>query len=471
MFDLNLYANNIVVETEQGKKMTYAQLKEDTDSIAAEMEPRRFTFCLCENTIGSFVGYVAFMTHNIPSVLLDASKDSSVIGSLIEHYKPTYIWRPKNNEIPHQVRDEGRPSEIVCEYEDYVLVKTGYEGYEIHPDVLLCLTTSGTTGSPKLVKLTEENLRSNAESIAEYLKITEKERAITSLPMYYSFGMSVINSHLIKGATLLLTDKAVIQREFLNFLKEGKATSIAGVPYTYEMLRRLRFLKMDLLELKTMIQAGGKLNANIVKEYVEAAQASGKEFIVMYGQTEAAPRMSYLPFDKALEKYASIGIAIPGGKLSVRDVNDKEIIIPDIDGELIYEGPNVCMGYAECIEDLSKGDENHGVLHTGDVARFDSDGYFYITGRMKRFVKVWGNRCNLDATEQLVKAITTSCACVGVDDKITVFVTQEGLDEKIKNYLVDKTGLNIRAFEVKVLSEIPTLPSGKLDYQTMQIMI
>lgn len=466
MFDLDIFANNIAVETEQGEKLTYAQLKADADSIAAEMEPRKFIFCLCENTLGSFVGYVAFMTHNIPTVLLDASKDSSVIDLLIEHYRPSYIWKPKNCHT-----DITDYTDIILTYEDFELVKTEYDGYEIHPDVLLCLTTSGTTGSPKLVKLTEENLRSNAESIAEYLKITEKERAITSLPMYYSFGMSVINSHLIKGATLLLTDKAVIQREFLNFLKEGKAMSIAGVPYTYEMLRRLRFLKMDLPELKTMIQAGGKLNANIVKEYVEAAQASGKEFIVMYGQTEAAPRMSYLPFDKALEKYASIGIAIPGGKLSVRDVNDQEITIPDTDGELIYEGPNVCMGYAECIEDLAKGDENHGVLHTGDVARFDSDGYFYITGRMKRFVKVWGNRCNLDATEQLVKAITTSCACVGVDDKITIFVTTEGLEDKIKNYLIDKTGLNIRAFDVKVVETIPTLPSGKLDYQTMQSWI
>lgn len=466
MFDLGKYANNIAVETEQGKKLTYSQLKQEADKIAEVMEPRKFTFCLCENTIGSFVGFVTFLIHNIPTVLLDASKDSSVIGLLRDYYKPSYIWKPKNSHT-----DIADYTEVVLSYEDYELVKTEFDGYEIHPDVLLCLTTSGTTGSPKLVKLTEKNLRSNAESIAEYLNISERERAITSLPMYYSFGMSVINSHLIKGATLLLTDKAVIQREFLNFLKEGKATSIAGVPYTYEMLRRLRFLKMDLPDLKTMIQAGGKLNANIVREYVEAAQANGKEFIVMYGQTEAAPRMSYLPFDKAIEKYASIGIAIPGGKLSVRDVNDIEITTPDTDGELIYEGPNVCMGYAECIEDLAKGDENNGVLHTGDVARFDGDGYFYITGRMKRFVKVWGNRCNLDATEQLVKAITTSCACVGVDDKITVFVTHEGLDEKILSYLVDKTGLNVRAFDVRVIPEIPTLPSGKLDYQTMQKMI
>lgn len=462
LFELEKFARNTAVETEHGLKLTYGELEKTARYVTAQMETRKLTFCLCENTIGSLVGYVAFMTHIIPTVLLDASKNIDIIEGLIDHYQPQYVWCPTHRKAELSV---GIP---VCEYEDYTLLQVGKPDYEIHPDVLLCLTTSGTTGSPKLVKLTEGNLRSNAESIAEYLHITETERAITSLPMYYSFGMSVINSHLIKGATLLLTDKAVIQREFLTFLKEGRATSIAGVPYTYEMLRRLRFLKMDLPELKTMIQAGGKLNANIVKEYVESAQQTGKEFIVMYGQTEAAPRMSYLPFEKAIEKYASIGIAIPGGKLSVRDVNDQEIQIPDVDGELIYEGPNVCMGYAECIADLATGDENHGVLHTGDVARFDRDGYFYITGRMKRFVKVWGNRCNLDATEQLVKAITTSCACVGVDDKITIFVTKEGLETQIKDFLVEKTGLNVRAFEVRVIEAIPTLPSGKLDYQLMK---
>lgn len=465
LFDLLKYRNNRAVETENGNSYTYEDLHGVAEAVVSGLKPRRLTFCLCENTMGSLAGYVGLMNAGMPTVLLDGSKDIGIIRTLAEHYLPQYIWMPTR-----RIAELGKGAPIKS-YEDYTMLQWADEEYEIHPDMLLCLTTSGTTGSPKLVKLTERNLKSNAEAIAEYLKITEKERAITSLPMYYSFGMSVINSHLIKGATLLLTDKAVIQRDFLNFLKEGRATSIAGVPYTYEMLRRLRFLKMDLPNLKTMIQAGGKLNANIVKEYVENARQTGKEFFVMYGQTEAAPRMSYLPFDKALEKYASIGIAIPGGKLSVRDVNDQEITQPDVDGELIYEGPNVCMGYAECIEDLEKGDENHGVLHTGDVAKFDSDGYFYITGRMKRFVKVWGNRCNLDATEQLVKSITTNCACVGVDDKITVFVTEVGLDDKIKTFLVDKTGLNIRAFEVKVIENIPTLPSGKLDYQTMQKMI
>ncbi len=462
LFDLLRFSANTAVKSESGLTMNYVDLDVAARSVTSQLECRRLTFCLCDNTIGSFVGYVGLMNANMPTVLLDGSKDIDIIKGLISHYRPQYVWCPSKRKM------EFPNATYVCEYADYIMLQLSEQDYEIHPDVLLCLTTSGTTGSPKLVKLTEGNLKSNAESIADYLDITEMERAITSLPMYYSFGMSVINSHLIKGATLLLTDKAVVQREFLTFLKEGGATSIAGVPYTYEMLRRLRLFRMDLPDLKTMIQAGGKLNADIVKEYVENARQTDKKFIVMYGQTEAAPRMSYLPFEKAIEKYSSIGIAIPGGKMSVRDSYDNEITQPNTDGELIYEGPNVCMGYAECVEDLAKGDENHGTLHTGDVARFDKDGYFYITGRMKRFVKVWGNRCNLDATEQLVKAITTNCACVGVDDKITVFVTQDGLEEKIKTYLTEKTGLNTRAFSVKVLDSIPVLPSGKLDYQTLQ---
>ncbi len=465
MFTFDDYPLKTAIITESGREVTYTQLHQYADALHCHLPQRALVFCLCENSLASVIGYVAFMNHNMPSVLLDAQKDVEMVIRLIELYKPKYIWLPEK-----KVNGMNRGT-VVYSFEGYTLMEMPFDIYPIHPDLQLCLTTSGSTGSPKLVRLTERNLKSNAESIAEYLHITEEERAITSLPMYYSFGMSVINSHLIKGATLLLTDKAIIQREFLTFLKEGRATSIAGVPYTYEMLRRLRFMRMDLPDLKTMIQAGGKLNAAIAKEYIETAKSQGKQFVVMYGQTEAAPRMSYLPFEAALEKYASIGIAIPGGKLSIHDADDREIQVPNTDGELVYEGPNVCMGYADGIEDLAKGDENNGVLHTGDVAHFDEDGFFYITGRMKRFVKIWGNRCNLDATEQLVKAITTSCACVGVDDKITVFITEDGLEDRIKTYLTEKTGLNIRAFDVKVVDHIPTKDSGKLDYQKLQTMI
>lgn len=468
MFDLQKYKERIAVISDKGEQLTYGELDAQAAKFADAVKDKGLLICLCENRVGSLVGFVGCLEHHIPIVLLDGGKDPGSIKNLVGIYQPEYLWLLENRLGDYE-------GERVYEYANYVLLRMHYaneiEKPEINPELALCLTTSGSTGSPKFVRLSANNIKANAESIAEYLEIDENERPVTVLPSYYSYGVSVINSHLIKGATILMTEGTIAQREFWNFMKEQKATSIAGVPYTYEMLKMLRFMRMDLPYLKTMTQAGGKLNKDIAKQYIEFAQEKGKRFFVMYGQTEATARMSYLPLEHALDKYASIGIAIPGGKFSLIDTNGNVIEEPDVDGELIYEGPNVSLGYAESRADLATGDENHGVLHTGDVARRDADGYYYITGRMKRFVKVWGNRCNLDATEQIVKSITTSCACVGVDDKITIFVTEPGLEDAIIKLLVEKTGFNNRAFAVKVIDVIPVKSSGKLDYQMMQNMI
>ena len=422
IFDINKYGSRLAVIADDGRRLTYAELGGLVSDRAKSLQRGLLQFCLCKNTVDSIVEYLACLEAGAPVVMLDATKDAETIENLRQIYKPGIT--------------------------------------KCHPDLAVCLTTSGSTGSPKLVRLTLQNIIANAESIAEYLHIDNNERPITMLPMYYSYGLSIINSHLLKGATILLTDKSYAQREFWNFLRENEATSMSGVPYTWEMLRRLRFMRMDLPSVRTMTQAGGKLNAEIALEYIRWAKSVGKQFIVMYGQTEATARMSYLPWERAEEKYASIGIAIPGGTFSLAE-----------DGELIYQGENVSLGYAECAEDLLKGDENHGVLHTGDMARVDEDGFYYITGRKKRFVKVWGNRCNLDQVEQIVKSVTTSCACAGVDDKITVFTTTDGLEQEIKTLLSTKTGLNPVAFQVKVIDAIPVKDSGKIDYQLLQQLI
>lgn len=422
IFGIDTYKERIAIIADDGTRLTYGELAERVAARAKELQKGVLQFCLCRNSIESIVEYLACLEAGAPVVMLDATKDAETIENLRQIYMPGIT--------------------------------------KCHPDLAVCLTTSGSTGSPKLVRLTKRNILANAESIAEYLQIDENERPITMLPMYYSYGLSIINSHLLKGATILLTDKTYAQREFWNFLRENEATSMSGVPYTWEMLRRLRFTRMDLPSVRTMTQAGGKLNAEIALEYIRWAKSVGKQFIVMYGQTEATARMSYLPWEHAEEKYASIGVAIPGGKFSLAE-----------DGELIYQGENVSLGYAECAEDLLKGDENHGVLHTGDMARVDEDGFYYITGRKKRFVKIWGNRCNLDQIEQLVKPITTTCACAGVDDHITVFVTKDGLDKTIIDFLAPKTGLNPIAFVVKVIESIPVKDSGKIDYPALQEML
>lgn len=468
MFDLLRYKERTAFISDKGERLTYEDLNSVATEFANAVTEKGLLFCLCENRLGSLVGYVSCMERHIPIVLLDGSKELSGIENLMAIYQPEYIWM-----AAEKTKSVG--GETIFNYASFSLQKMHYEVElekpESNPELALCLTTSGSTGSPKFVRLSRKNILSNAESIAEYLEIDEDERPVTSLPCYYSYGLSVINSHLIKGATILLSEGTFAQREFWAFMKEQRATSIAGVPYTYEMLKMLRFFRIDLPYLKTMTQAGGKLNPAIVREYIEFAKSKGKRFFVMYGQTEATARMSYLPWEHALEKFASIGIAIPQGKFSLMDDNGNLIEESDVDGELIYEGPNVSMGYAECRADLARGDDNKGVLYTGDVARRDTDGYYYITGRIKRFVKVWGNRCNLDAVEQLAKSVTTQCACAGVDDKITIFVTESGLEEAIVRHLSTRMGLHASALSVRKIPEIPKKDTGKTDYPALQELI
>ena len=393
--------------------------------------------------------------------MLDASIDKELLSNLIKIYEPNYLWI--NDSLLFLYSDyEVKFSEC-----NYSLVQLSDKIVELNDQLALLLTTSGSTGSPKLVRLSYENIKMNAESIVNYLNLSFEDRPITSLPMHYSYGLSVINSHLISGATILLTDKSIAQKEFWNFARVQKASSMAGVPYTYEMLKRLRFFRMSLPDMKVLTQAGGKLSSNLVQEYAENASITGKKFIVMYGQTEATARMSYLPFEYALEKSGSIGIAIPGGSFRLVDNDGTEITESNKDGELVYLGKNVCVGYADCKEDLIKGDENNGKLYTGDIARRDKDGYYYITGRKKRFIKIYGNRVNLDAAEQIIKEITTSCACVGVDDKMLIYITDTTKSEQCRNFISEKTGLNSKAFEVRVIDEIPKNTSGKVLYANL----
>jgi len=253
-------------------------------------------------------------------------------------------------------------------------------------------------------------------------------------------------------------------------MKEQKATSFGGVPFTYEMLDRMRFFRMDLPHLRTMTQAGGKLSPELHKKFAEYAKDKGKRFIVMYGACEATARMGYLPPEKSLEKYGSCGIAIPRGRFYLLDDNGQVIEENGVTGELVYEGPNVTMGYAECGDDLIKGDEFNGVLHTGDMAKRDEDGFYYIVGRKKRFLKIYGNRVNLDEVDRLIKAEFnfTDCASAGVDDHMYIFITDASIADDVRSFISLKTGLNQSAFKVIVIDSIPKNESGKILYKELE---
>jgi long-chain acyl-CoA synthetase len=229
------------------------------------------------------------------------------------------------------------------------------------------MTTSGSTGSPKLVRLSYGNLAANAGAIATYLAIGAEDRAITTLPVNYVYGLSVVNSHLHAGASIVLSTASLTEKRFWELLKAQRATTFSGVPYTFELLHRLGWSRMNLPSLKVLTQAGGKLNASLVREFASQCQARGIRFYVMYGAAEATARMSYLPPSMVMDKAASIGIAIPGGEFTLEGPDNSPIDKPETVGELIYRGPNVSLGYAECRRDLALGDERGGGMGMASI--------------------------------------------------------------------------------------------------------
>lgn len=464
MWEFSQYGSQIALISDLGEKVSYDELQQDCEKIGNVIEKRSLVFCLCENKVGSVIGYVAFMNHKIVPVLLNAHLESGLLADLLDIYKPEYLW------VPKEQTEKFTSMEKMFDIRDYSLLKTNFGAVRnLYPELALLLTTSGSTGSPKFVRQSYENIKANTKSIIEYLNLDSSEKAITTLPMNYTYGLSIINTHLMVGGTLLLTDKGLMQKEFWGFFKEEGATSFGGVPYTYEMLDKLRFYRIELPELRYMTQAGGKLTSELHRKFAEYAEKTGKKFIVMYGQCEATARMGFLPADKALEKCGSMGIVIPGGKFHLIDANGNEITDTNVTGELVYEGANVTLGYAECIEDLSKGDERQGILQTGDMAQVDAEGFYYIVGRKKRFLKIFGNRVNLDEIDRLIKGKfdNLDCASAGVDDHMYIFVTDDSKALEVKEFVVEKTKLNPSAFKIIVIDEIPKNDAGKILYKEL----
>ena len=448
---------------EDGETLTYAQLEAFAKELGEAVPERCLVFSFCKNAIGSAAGYLSFLYNKIVPLMVDAKINDVLAQHLLDVYSPSYLYLP--DELLAQY-----PYPVVLSRFGYSLVKTNFETvYPLNDQLALLLTTSGSTGSPKLVRQSYTNIQSNAEAIVEYLELDDTERPVTTLPMNYTYGLSIINSHALVGATMLLTTQPIVAKEFWSFMKENKATSFGGVPFTYEMLKRIRFFRMDLPDLRTFTQAGGKLAPQLHKEFAEYAEKTGKHFVVMYGQTEATARMGYLPYDKALEKFGSMGKVIPGGKFILRDINDNPITEPDVVGELVYEGDNVTLGYAECGADLIKGDERGGRLETGDMAKMDADGYYYIVGRKKRFLKLFGNRVNLDEIDRMVKAEfeDLDCASTGNDDLMQIFITNEAHKDEVMELIHDRTHLNPRAYTVRIVSEIPKNEAGKVLYKDL----
>jgi len=472
---LNYFWNNLksfsnqtaYIDTATGKSITYSELEADADSIAnkIKLSNKGIVFLFTSNTYDCIAAYIGLLKSGNAILLLDEKLDDEIRNDLIHTYTPEYVLTSSKTDLEHYSNSSKFGSLLFYK-------RNQPSADKIFSELGVLLSTSGTTGSPKLVRLTYKNIQSNAESIAKYLHIDSNERPVTTLPLNYSYGLSVVNSHLLKGATVVLTDKTVFFRDFWDLFNYQKCTSFAGVPYTYTMLKRISFENIELPTLKYFTQAGGKLSEEFIRHFNQYALEKHVKFFVMYGQTEATARITYVPTERLSDKIGSIGISIPGGELKI--MNDEvEITNPNEVGEIVYKGDNVMLGYAEMREDLSKGDELNGILYTGDLGYKDEDGFFYVTGRMKRFIKIFGLRINLDEVQKMVENhFGISAACTGKDDLLKVLVHSEDklAEVNVKNEILKMYKLNFKSIVVKSTNQIPTNSSGKYDYTKINEM-
>lgn len=424
--------------TEDGETLTYTDLLARADAFAASIgSTRRLVALGVRNDVASIAAYLGCLRAGHPVLLLAAG---DMADRILETFQPDACWDAETGS----------------------LLLSDTPGGALHPDLAVLLSTSGSTGSPKLVRLSATAIGANAASIRAYLGIGPEERAITTLPFHYSYGLSVLNSHLMAGASLAVTDLSVTHPDFEAFATRARPTSLAGVPYTHELLLRSGLAARLPDSVRTLTQAGGRLAPERVIQLADIGAERGFRLVPMYGQTEATARMAWLPPEHLRSHPDCIGVPIPGGWFDLIDSEGAPITASNQPGELVYTGPNVMMGYALNREDLARGPELDR-LATGDIAERTADGLYRIVGRASRFAKIAGLRIGFDDIEALLRAERIETVVTGSDQLLVVHLPEPGAESRIAAMVAERA--HIPESVVAVTSgELPRLPSGKPDY-------
>lgn len=452
-----------LIDASSGETLAGAALDARIGAVASAVDglPAGVLFARTSLDAASALRWAGAFRAGRAVALLDPGLDTALLASVVERFRPAAVLGA-GDPPPGSYRSG--------EVAGPAWVRTDPCAVSPHPDLALLLPTSGSTGSPKMVRLSRSAVLANAASIAEALDLGPGEVAPTSLPLHYSYGLSVLNSHLLAGATVLVEGSGLMGRPFWEAVAAHGATSLAGVPYHYEILRRLKFSPARYPRLRTLTQAGGRLAPERVAAVAaQMAQVGGRLF-VMYGQTEATARMAVLPPDRLGEKPGSAGVAIPGGRFRIEGAGGPPAGGASAgEGEIVYEGPNVMMGYAESEEEVAGGDELAGVLRTGDLGTLDAEGFLFVTGRAKRIGKLYGVRVNLDDLEHWLAGYGP-VAVVGSGDRIVAFLAGAATAEcaAAAQDLAARLHSRSDAVDVRGVDALPYLGNGKVDYRFLE---
>ena len=435
---------------EDGRHFSYTDIFTLGDQLVADLA-RDVVLILCDRSHETVAAYIGALRHGLVPLLVDLASSAKSLERTIEAYRPRYIFGNAGS------LQGGYP--LKRELGAKALLEAASpSSHPIHEKLALLIPTSGSTGDPKCVRLSAANIEACTHSVTDYLGLTSDRVSISLLPFHYSYGLSVLHNVVFTRSKLVLTEKSVLDRGLWQLFEDEKVTDLSGVPFMFEIMRRMKFSDTVLENLTCVTQAGGRLDPKLTRHFVETFGSHGIAYFTMYGQTEAAPRISYVPPQMAVQKLGSVGIPIACGKALIAETG-----APSGEGELLYTGPNVCLGYAVDADDLSKGDAFKGKLYTGDQVSIDDDGYITIVGRKKRFIKLHGISVNLDHVESVLKGEGLACMVTGKEDKLLVCV-EEMHREKLSAVLAANFNFHPTAIRIVTIDSLPRTPSGKPDY-------
>ena len=438
---------------------TYGELSSIVDSYAQLLSrpARELAALFCENDADGIAAYLACLRAGHAVFLTNARSTSPTVAGQLANYRPEFVIAKASSVLQVCGADYWLAG-VMGSYQ--LLRRKSIADSPPHADLSLLLSTSASTGSPKLVRHSGVAIDANARQIVDALRICPEERAMAHLPLHYVYGLSVLNSHLAVGASLVLQNRPSADPEFWRGLSASGTTMLPAVSHTIESLRQLGITRAAVPSLRRIQHSGDRLPAEGIEWISRHHVRQGTEMYMMYGQTEACGRMTVLPADR-FDCAPSVGLPVKGARLEIAT-----------DGEVIYHGPNVMLGYAESRADLGKGGELDGRLATGDLGRVNVDGMLQLSGRKNRICKIEGHRINLDELEARFQGLG-NIALTECSNQI-VIATDDGAVDSLRVALLPRAiGMRLppQAFRFVALPCIPRNASGKVDYLALRSLV
>ena len=459
--NLKKFSERDAIITENGERIKYKELLNEISKVEKYITNKRSrVFLISENNYEFIISYYALLKKRSIIFLLNSKITHQKLEQLTNIYFPNMIFDCSEN-----LENNIKKYSIIQNFRKLKILKAKNNiNHKSDKELAQLISTSGSTGSPKFVKQSYENIQINTKDIVKALKLNKNDVTLTTMDPSYSYGLTKINSHIYTGGSIVLNKSTVFEKDFCNKINNFRVTNFGGVPFFFEMLKKLKFHTINLNSIRHISQAGGKLNIEVLKYLAKELKKLKIKFYIMYGQTEAGPRITILDHKHFNKNYESVGKPIGKIKLWIQNKKNK-IKKPNTVGELYCRGKNVMLGYASKLSDLRKKRLSYEVK-TGDLAYIDNKGFVYIKGRSKRIAKPYGIRVDLCELEDFLNKYNyKNCVCVGNDKKINIYSKYENESEKIKDLIFKKLKIKKKIFYFLRIERVPRDANGKILYK------